>query len=122
MSHNTSKPQCYPFQSYGFVADPQSSIPSFAEVASHDVHWLNTYNRPNRPSSSSLPDYAKSHASTAPPHPTAAILPPPIAPWALGPAGCFRDSAGACGICGAPFGCAQAAASEDPFHSDWPHW
>jgi hypothetical protein len=119
-----SKPQGCPFQNYGFGPDFQSQIPSFAEVASHDAHWLNTYNRPNRPSSSSPPYHAQSHsaASAAPPHPTAATLPPPIAPWALGPAGCFRDSAGACGICGAPCGCTQAAASEDPFHWDWPHW
>ena len=70
----------------------------------------------------SLSSRAASNAQPHPLPPTAAILPPPIAPWALGPAGCFRDSAGACGICGAPCGGTQAAASEDPFHSDWPHW
>jgi hypothetical protein len=131
-SDSASKPQGHsPQQTCVYTPDLQASFPSFAEVASHGVRCIHANSPPRRPPSSS-PGYAQhlvaaSAAPSHPPPPTAAILPPPIAPWALGPADCFRDSAGACGICGAPCGGAAAgdcaaAAFDDPFRSDWPHW
>jgi hypothetical protein len=99
-----------------------ASFPSFADVACHGINCFLT-NDSIHQSSPSPPDYARCFrcpASPTAPPPPAADLPPPIAPWALGPAACFRNFAGGCVVCGAA--CGGAAGFDDPFRSDWPHW
>ncbi len=100
------------------TSDQLASFPSFADVASHGDRCMRKYSPDIFPQSSSQPNYAHCLFAALPAPPAA--LPPPIAPWALGPAGYFCDCAGACAVCSAA--CGGAAGFDDPFRADWPHW
>jgi hypothetical protein len=120
-------------QKYAYTTpELQTSSPSFADVTSHGISCFHSLKCNSHSTSSSPSDYAQCLRAASPAAKTnpAAALPPPIAPWALGPAGCFRDCAGACAVCGAASGgavcggtaCGGAAGFDDPFRADWPHW
>jgi hypothetical protein len=119
MHNDGSNTQAFSLQlhhGHMYAPDRQASYPSFADVA---CHGINNHNSCPPTPSSNPPGYARClrPTSSTAPNLLATTLPPPIAPWLIGPAGCLCDCAGVCTVCGAPCGGAH-----DPFRADWPHW